>query len=99
MQIWFLRSLHYQRHLPLCRYIAIMAPAVLVFQRQLRASFSADAQTPHETSFRTRFQAALQDACHALQNPDLSEIANFEKAAEPLHTLAGALSEQCRCVQ
>ena len=79
-----------------CRYAAIMAPAILVLQRQLRHSFTAPPETPHEAQFRGRYQGLLRDACASLQAPDLTDVAGFEQAFEPIRAVTRAIGEDCR---
>ena len=74
-----------------------MAPSILVLQRHLRDSTSTAPQTPHEARFRAKFLVLLREACSALREPNLADIAGFEQAFEPLRAVTRALGDEYRC--
>lgn len=74
-----------------------MAPAILTLHRHLRDSAATlEEATPHEARFRAKYMRLLRDALHALQNPDLANVAGFEQAFEPLRAVTRAVGDDCR---
>ena len=75
-----------------CRFVAIMAPAVIKLQRLLRLPGIQDPQTPHEAWFTKHFRGHLLAAVAALQSPDKEMVAKPERASNELKSLLRAIS-------
>ena len=75
-----------------CRFVAIMAPAVMKLQRLLHLPGIQDPQTPHEAWFTKHFQGRLLAAVAALQTPDKEIVGKPERVGNELKSLLRAIS-------
>ncbi|GFR47474.1 hypothetical protein Agub_g9203, partial [Astrephomene gubernaculifera] len=79
------------------RYNTLMAPAVLLLERQLRATAAQPPETPHERRFVVTMLPRLRAAAAALRDgTGVTDWARPQAAWAPLRAVAAALARQQR---
>ncbi len=79
------------------RYTTLIAPTVVLLEKQLRATAAHAPATPHERSFAARFLPRLRAAAQALrEGTGVTDWARPQAAWAPLRAAAAALARQQR---